>query len=248
MNQKRIVQSNFSIKFPRQILIRRSINDIEDIFQDKYLRPTLISIPDEVEPALPRISMQAINGHSTISFSQISVDFIVNYDENFNSNYDLCEEYLNSRLLLILNSLEKLSIDQVLYLGISTRFESHYNSDKEIINNLTNKLLKLNYEDQVYDLSHKVTFIEDDTYFTNLEIGNYRTYNLNTLGVPIMEFVSFEKLKLEKQGLFVNLDINSRYHYNITGKYTTIDDSLKKFEAIMKKTKVWFNSKIDLII
>ena len=106
----RFVQAQFSLKYEPQIKIRRYVNDIEDFLQEHYGTPQMVPLPDEVSPESPRIILYSKNGHSQISFSQISVDFIVNFDNDFLSDFRKTQEYIQRRVALVIKLLHKIDI------------------------------------------------------------------------------------------------------------------------------------------
>ena len=76
-------------------------------------------IPDEFAPEAPRIVLYSKNGHSQISFSQISVDFIVSFDNDFVSDFNKTREYIQERVSLIIDLLKKIGINEYLFCGIT---------------------------------------------------------------------------------------------------------------------------------
>ena len=85
----KFMQAQFSFKYEPQIKIRRNVNQIEDLLQDYYGTPQVMPIPDDFAAEAPRIILKSHNGHSQISFSQISMDFTVNFDGAYPDNFEL---------------------------------------------------------------------------------------------------------------------------------------------------------------
>jgi len=79
----KFIQAQFSLKYEPQLKIRRFANDIEDCLQQYYGIPQTNTLPDEYDLETPRVMISSKNGHSQISFSPISVDFIANFDNEF---------------------------------------------------------------------------------------------------------------------------------------------------------------------
>ena len=124
----KFIQAQFSLKYEPQIKIRRSVNDIEDFLQQHYGTPQTMPLPDEFAPEAPRIVLYSKNGHSQISFSQISVDFIVNFDDVYLNDFIKTKEYIQERITLIIELLKKININEYLFCGIT------YNSHLDIGN------------------------------------------------------------------------------------------------------------------
>ena len=115
----KFVQAQFSLKYEPQLKIRRSANDIEDFLQQHYGTPQTMPLPDEFAPEAPRIILYSKNGHSQISFSQISVDFIVNFDNEFMNDFSKTREYIQERITLIIELLKKININEYLFCGVT---------------------------------------------------------------------------------------------------------------------------------
>lgn len=69
----KFITNNFSVVFKREPTIRRMANDFEDRLKGYYFQPQIVPVPDEIEPAMPRIIFGSEHGYSQIIFSQISV-------------------------------------------------------------------------------------------------------------------------------------------------------------------------------
>ena len=115
----KFVQAQFSLKYDLHPKIRRSVNDIEDFLQQHYGAPQTMPLPDEFAPEAPRIILYSKNGHSQISFSQISVDLIVNFDSDFLNDFLKTQEYIQERITLIIELLKRINIHEYLFCGVT---------------------------------------------------------------------------------------------------------------------------------
>ena len=113
------VQAQFSLKYQPQIKIRRSVNEIEDYLQEHYGTPQTVPIPDDFAAEAPRIILNSHNGHSQISFSQISVDFTVSFDGDYRTDFGLTQEYILERIGILKDLLEKIGICDFYFAGIT---------------------------------------------------------------------------------------------------------------------------------
>jgi hypothetical protein len=241
----REIQSiNVSLKFPFKEKIRRLSNDVEDLFVGLYHQPTVLPVPDDIEPMIPRITLNSKNGHSTINFSQISIDFVVKFDDNYRYNYDKCEDYIQERMILVHKFLEKAGIDTIYYIGVTTQIRFIGDSPKNEVELLKNTYLKQFEIDNLYDYNQKITLLENDEYFYNVTIGNYRDYIGEIINGQIPAIVSFEKAKVNRKGIFVILDINNRFKYTNKGISTKTESLDKVFEKIYKDNREWISTKV----
>lgn len=241
---REIESINISLKFPYKEKIRRLYNDVEDLFSSLYLQPTVLPVPDEIEPMIPRITLNSKHGHSTINFSQVSIDFVVNYDDNYRYDYNKCEAYLKERMLLIHEFLRKAQIDSIYYIGITTQIKYLENASLDEVALLKETYLKDFEADNIYDYNQKITILENDEYFHNITIGNYRDYSGEIINAQIPAIVSFEKARVQGKGIFVVLDINNRYKYTVKGRSTVTESLDSVFEKIYSDNREWINSKV----
>lgn len=242
--KKEIQTINISIKFPKNEKVRRQANLIEDIFNKYYLQPTVVPIPDDIEPVFPRITLNSLNGHSQVSFSQISIDFNVNFSSNYKYDYNLCEKYIEERIKLIYDYLEQSDTDQIYYIGMTSQIKFISEYDYNEINEIQKYFLNNRGLPNLYDFNQKVTLLEDDKYFHNITIGNYRDYKGNVINGDIPAIVSFEQAQIFEKGILVTLDINNRYSYTIKGELTNVSLLKPTFEYLYAKNREWIDEKI----
>lgn len=241
----REIQSiNVSLKFPYKDRIKRLANEVEDIFSNLYLQPTVLPVPDEIEPMIPRITLNSKNGHSTISISQIGIDFVVNFDDEYRYDYNKCEEYIKERMNLVHMFLKNAEIGIIYYVGLTTQIRYLNESSEDEIQLLKETYLKNFDIDNLYDYNQKITLLEKDEYYHNITVGNYRDYTGEIINGHIPAIVSFEKAKVNQKGLFVILDINNRHKYANNGKSTSTKLLDKVFEELYSYNRDWIDSKV----
>jgi len=234
-----IVSSKFSLIYPRNSLIRRKANEFEDAFCEKYLAPSVLPVPDEIEPEMPRILLGSKNGHSQISVSQISLELNVNYTNDYIKEYSLCENYLLDRTNIILHTLKSIKLENILYIGLSTFIEIPLDiTDDKILQHIVDKLSKSTFKD-LHDFHQKLTFILSDEYYLNIGVSNYRKYSSSEEQYPTMTF-SISNAKVVERGILVSIDINNRYRFNKFG------DSLPK-ESIISERDLLFQTTKEMI-
>ena len=241
----REIQSiNVSLKFPYKEKIRRLANDVEDLFSNLYHQPTVLPVPDEIEPMIPRITLNSKKGHSTINISQIGIDFVVNFDDKYRYDYNKCENYIKERMVLVHKFLKTSKIDTIYYIGVTTQIRYLNDGSEDEIQLLKKTYLKDFDTDNLYDYNQKITLLENNEYYHNITIGNYRDYTGEIINGHIPAIVSFEKAKVHQKGIFVVLDINNRHKYINNGKSIATESLDKVFEDIYSYNRDWINSKV----
>ena len=233
------VQAQFSLKYEPQVKIRRSLNDIEDCLQGHYGIPQSMPIPDDFAADAPRIIINSLNGHSQINFSQISVDFTVNFDGDYRNDFDLTKNYILERLALLKNLLHKIGISKYYFCGLS--YNIHLDTkDKSSIEYVSDKL-GIETDKSIYEASRRIAYVVEDKFFVNQQIGTYKEYQ--SKGISIPNLMDFSNSTLVDEGVSLSLDVNNRYQYLITAEAVHMegfDDIIEKvYMLIGESLKKW---------
>ena len=237
----RFVEAQFSLKYEPQVRIRRSVNQIEDFLENLYGTPQTVPIPDDFAAEAPRIILNSKNGHSQISFSQISVDFTVKFDANYMNEFSLTKAYLLERIAILKELLNTIGIKQYYFCGIT--YNVHLNTKEKTPVDYMKDLLgdKFTKGQNIYEASQRIAVIEDDCYFVNQQIGTYKEYQGKGNSIP--NLLDFKNSKLVSEGVNLVLDVNNRYEYLYSGlskEFTSFDDIVKKiYEIIESNLSKW---------
>lgn len=227
----KFVQAQFSLKYEPQIKIRRAANDIEDFLHEYYGTPQTMPIPDEFAPEAPRIILYSRNGHSQISFSQISVDFTVNFDNDFLNDFQKTQAYIQKRIALIIELLKKIDINEYLFCGITynTRLDI---GEERPIDFIRSFLKKDTSQDSLYEASQNIVYVKDDEYFINQQVGTYKEFQGRPGIIP--NLFEIGNGVIVSEGVSLVLDINNRYQYVYKNRKSTINDCLKVIDSIFR--------------
>lgn len=234
------VQALFSLKFEPQIRIRRNANQIEDFLEEYYGTPQTMPIPDDFAAEAPRIILNSKNGHSQISFSQISVDLTVNFDGEYRTDFGLAKEYMLQRLNILKDLLKEIDITTFYFAGIS--YNVHLNTrgktPTEYMAGLLNEEIS---GTDLYEASKRIAMVEDKTFFVNEQIGTFKEYQ--SKGTSIPDLLDFKNNKLVSEGVNLVLDVNNRYEYLLNGTSKPLDDYetviTKVYEIIERDLAKW---------
>lgn len=227
----KFVQAQFSLKYDPLIKIRRAANDIEDFLQQHYGTPQMMPLPDAFAPEAPRIVLYSKNGHSQISFSQISVDFIVNFDNKFLNDFKKTQKYIQERVSLIIELLKKININEYLFCGITynTRLDIEFQRPIDYIR----QLLRIDIPpDDLYEVSQNIACIKDEKFFINQQIGTYKEFQGKPGVVP--NLFEIDNGTVISEGVSLVLDINNRYQYVYKNKKNSINDCSTDVDTIFK--------------
>lgn len=225
----KFVQAQFSLKYEPQRKIRRFANDIEDFLQQHYGTPQMMPLPDEFAPEAPRIILYSKNGHSQISFSQISVDFIVNFDNEFPNDFSKTQEYIQERVTLIIELLKKININEYLFCGVTYNARLDIGEQKPI-DYIRDYLGGDIPHDGLYEASQSIACVKDDKFFVNQQVGTYKEFQGRPGVVP--NLFEIGNSAIVSEGISLALDINNRYQYVYQNKKNSINDCLADVDTI----------------
>lgn len=243
----RYLQNSFSLIFPRQLNIRRLANEFEDKLKEytdlTYSQPQVISVPDELDPEIPRLIFGSKRGSSQIVISQLSIVLNVVYTPDWQIDISKGRRYLLKRVLVLFDLLSILGDIQPLFAGLATTIrlpakDNNYN----IIKHLSDIFLK-NFDIKlIHDIQLKFTSIINDKYYSNLTISNYRTWNLEEKQAILKRL---PKDKVSACGIQIVGDFNDRYAFNEKEGYFTdkseseiiIDKGFYEIEKIIEKAR-----------
>jgi len=216
-NLPRFISNSFSIVFPRQSTIRRKAVDFEDKLKGQYFQPQIISIPDELDPEVPRIIFGSEHGYSQILISQVSIILNVNYSPDFQADIEKGKKYLNERVSTLFDLLELFSDVHPHFCGLATKVRLLCTGDDEaILKHVAKYFLKDEDVSGLYDLQVKRAMIESDRFFSNMTISNYRAWKMD--GNP-QDILSLPANLASEKGIEILGDFNDRHSFNESKDY-----------------------------
>ena len=207
------VQAQFSLKYEPLKLIRRYANELEDLLNNYYNPPQTIPIPDDFSPEAPRVIFYSKFGHSQISFSQIAVDFTVNFDNDFIHDFDKTKTYIEERIEIISKILEKIGINNYYFCGIS--YNCQLNTGDLTPIEYMKKIIGKPLDGNIYDASQRSALLVENNYFVNQQIGTYKEFKSNSGIIP--NLLDLKNCYIASEGVALNLDVNNRYGYMYNG-------------------------------
>lgn len=219
LGEPRYVENSFSIVFPRQSMVRRKANDLEDCLKDRYAPPQVIPVPDELDPEVPRILFTSLHGFSQIAVSQISCTLSVRYSPDYQTDSELRRQYLLERVATLHEVLDALGGVAPHFTGMTTRVRiAAEASDEAVVGYLAGLLLKDDAARRSHDVQVKVVHVIEGRFFDNVTIQNYRSWSIQDLppGVPALPDATAMERGVEVIG-----DLNDRYAYNQTPGYSS---------------------------
>lgn len=235
-----IQNSAVNIMFSRCENIKKQYILNEEILKDRFNEASILPIPDEAPSEIPRIVVKTKGEHSQLSIAPEAVNFQTVYSDDYTHKWELCEDYIESRIENIFRLTDKFTAEQYKYIGIVTNLiwdDISRDGNKILFKNL----FGIQSADNLDDLVVKYTYIEKEKYYTNITLQSARIYknpNANDAG-------SFADDNLEAHTIGITLDINDRYAFNMQKGYIS---SKTNFVELLKLTTDIINSKLRELV
>lgn len=218
-----IINCSLNMVYPRKIRIGDNLSNYLQQqslgLEDLYLPPQFLGVPNEIDPEVPRVVLDAINRHNQIAVSQVNSRLNCNFDFRYQGDISKSFNYTRQRAEVLQDLVKGGGIADVLYQGVTATVQFPQEAgDHEITSYLLERFnQKVRTEHQLNEYNQKITFIYNDEYYINLVIGNYRNFNFtNQHDSPLT--ASLAEAKLLDKGIFVSIDINNRYKFNRDGE------------------------------
>lgn len=215
-------QAVFSVKFEPVKAIRDYGKTIECILKDLYMPLNVLPIPESVFYDVPRMVAESKFKHSQISLSQLSIDIVANFDDEFSSNYEKIATYIKERALLAKEVLAAVGLKDYLYLGLLDNVELDLKR-QDPVSFMKSFLSEEQREKKVHEVVLRTSSLERKKFFVNKQYSTFERYNTN---FPSQALASFKEESEKVSGVVLSLDINNRYEF----LYHETKQPLSRFE------------------
>ena len=235
-----IKNTSISVKYKKIENIKKSFIESEKKIKGVFNEATMLPIPDDAPPEIPRIIIKTLNEHSQLNISPVATTLSINYSDGFEKDWSKCEQYILQKMEVVFSLLNNLTENQYEYIGIVTEvlLDEYLEGAKVLANNL----LKNKNDVSIYDLNIRYTFVEDDKVFVNIMLQNARIFK-EGINPNVAGNLSIENQNAETIGAVI--DINDRFGYNNYKDYKT--DSTMLNGIVRKMTDVIDNKLINLM-
>ncbi len=213
MKEALIIQNGLNIIYPRQPMIRRNANEMEDILSGKYSQPQVIPVPDDMDAQIPRLVFTSTHGFSQIVISQVNAALKATYSPEWQKDIKKGENYLLERIDDLVSITKNY---EPLYFGLTTVARIPFSlNDGEIIAMLNKGYSAFSNLNDFHDFHIKYTRHLEDRFFNNMTIKNYRFWKQEQNGPGSLSVES-----ATDRGIEIVNDFNNRYAYNEQKDYS----------------------------
>lgn len=212
----------------------------ENILEDKFNEASILPIPDDAPSEIPRIVIKSKGEHSQVSIAPEAVNLQTIYTDEYLTNWNLCENYIKSRVNDLLKLTDSITEKKYEYFGVVVDLvldEYTDNGNEILYKNLFNKQPQNTLEDLVV----KYTFVEDEKYYVNITLQSVKIFDDSLKDVA----GNFKKENIKKHTIVATLDINDRYSHNTHVGYTSTKEKFGEIMTLMSKI---INEKLNILV
>ena len=224
----KFVSSSINIIFDRQREIRKKQFDFEEILKGRYAVPAqVISVPDDLDPQIPRVLFTSEHGFSQVAISQINMALNVRYSDEWQK--DIIKNgspYLKERVPILFELLHTVNTDiKPNFCGCTLTAKLQFKkSDDDLIKIISKKYCNIPEKEKLYDISTKISKRMGEDFFSNITVANYRTWKIQ----KVAGVVKFKVGDAIERGLELTVDYNDRQSFNNKDSYSSSAETLNK--------------------
>ncbi len=221
-----VAQAILTSVFPRRSDIRQLAFQFEERLQDRFLPPTVLPLPDELEPEMPRILFGAKDGTGQLIISQVSLSLQNHYSRQQKRQLAHVEGCLTGSFPVIFGLLEFMLQMRPNFVGVALVVNLPSQGDEqELLEFLCDRLRVAVERQGLHDLELKTVRVVENSFFANTVVRNFRTFKTesSSQGVPPMPMG-----QALETGLQIVVDCNDRYCYNERIGYQSSEEMARK--------------------
>lgn len=225
--QPKYISGSLSITYHPWREVRRKATEIEDILNGEYSAPTVLPVPDNFEPEVPRLIFESSHGYSQLVMSQVTLGLnIKGYSPDFQQDQNKRVEHFLNKLQLMFVILQELKIERLCFTGMKSlvRIERDNEEDASILNHLSRHLLNYDAQANLFDIEVKRTETIETRYYHNVTVSNYRAWANDSEGTAVVPRTGHNAVG---RGIQIVMDFNDRYAFNEQEGYGTNLDAAK---------------------
>jgi hypothetical protein len=226
LETSKYIQNSYSVTFPRQHDVRRKATDVDDFLRTHlaghYKQPMVIAVPDEMDPEIPRLLFRSHHGFSQIVLSQITLTLHVTYSPDWQVDASKGRQFLLERIPVLYDLLHVFDHATPLFSGLTTRVRLATNADDNSLLAYLQRLVSVPATvAPLYDVAVKVTTVHEATFYSNLTVQNYRTWQAQDATTSLQRL---SKRQASERGIEIIGDFNDRLAFNERAEYVSSAD------------------------
>lgn len=242
-----LTQSKLNFFYRRDFKIRSRVQKFEENLGAKFDPATTFPVSDEMDPNIARFSMNSKHGFSSINATQLGLQFVTKYSDDWAVDHVRCLKYVRERAELLFKATEKVLEAPICFAGFSTKFQLLKEFDSKAA--AKDFLLERFFSGEtapadIEELNFRIAVRYGENLFVNLNlttVGNFVVPD----GIKSKGLYSLKEVEEKSAGLEVLVDVNNRQGFNKNPKQAVTSDDVAK---ILETGEDVRNEKLDAIL
>jgi len=225
----KIKDSAITFWFQKQPNPKTYVDKFNDILNEHFFDFNIISVPANIDPAIPRLTAVSSSNHSQVDISLINARLRTNFDENYSKDIQTCIDYLKDRTLKLYEALEICGIN-IVYSAIFINLEE---KEENAVEKIKKQFLQEDKLDSIDEIGIRFSHVVDNKFYSNISFNNSKQIKIEKVIESNKEEIIFPLISLNEASevenyLSVSLEINDKLSFNLDSNYSTNKDSLLK--------------------
>lgn len=225
----KIKDSTITFWFQKQPNPKAYVDKFNENLKEHFFDFNIISVPANIDPAIPRLVAVSSSNHSNIEISLINARLRTNFDENYSSDLNLCIKYLKERALKLFEALKVCDI-AIVYSAIFINLEKQ---EDKAVEKIENQFLKTQDIKEIDEIGIRFSKIVDNKFYSNISFNNSKQIKIekifeNNKPEIIIPLISLNEASKIDNYLNVSLEVNDKYSFNLDTNYSTNRKELEK--------------------
>lgn len=232
----KIRSCSYNIFFPAFKNLRELFFEFEKELTDFMSPFELLPIPNDAPVEIPRIRAFSKSGHSSLLMTAQNAVITVNFDAEYWDNIDKCFNYIENKKNSLIAAYDSILLPKsrmnIFFSGLTSQIEfDESDIGTDPVSFINNNFVKIKSKQQLEDIFIKFTHIFNESFYINMEIQNIRFFS----GTQFGSLMSVAGMRQQSHTIYVNLDVNDRYSYNLHPGYVTDKDKIKRIFTLSKR-------------
>lgn len=207
--------------------------------EDYFYEFNTIGVPSNIDPVIPRMTAVSNSSHSNIEISLINARLNTNFDDKYNTDCDLCIEYIKERALKIFDALSECGISTI-YSAIFINLEE---KNSEPAKKIMKYFLKNNDINDVNEVGIKITQDINEKYYKSISVNNGKQIKIKKTFEPgnneiILPLISLNDAEEIEDYLSISIEINDKLSFNMNREHISNKENLQEmFTRVCEQIK-----------
>lgn len=225
----KIKDSTITFWFQKQSNPKIYVDKFNEILKEHFFDFSIIGVPANITPVIPRLTAVSSSNHSRIEISLINAKLTTNFDDNYSENFSMCLDYLKERTFKLFEALRSCNIN-IIYSAIFINLEE---KEDNAVKKIKEQFLKVEDLERIDEIGVRFSQIKSNKFYQNISFSNSKQVKVEKIfeddqGNIILPLISLNDASEVENYLSVSLETNDKFSFNLDSNYNTNKQELQE--------------------